>query len=52
LGIFRNVTRPTYDSEMNRQVEEAREKMGEGDLARLITSRGTWTVEGPSSNGG
>jgi 2-oxoglutarate ferredoxin oxidoreductase subunit beta len=51
LGIFRNVRRPTYDSEVNRQVAEAREKMGPGDLAKLISSRGTWTVEEPSSNG-
>jgi 2-oxoglutarate ferredoxin oxidoreductase subunit beta len=51
LGIFRNVSRPTYDSEVNRQVEGAREKMGEGDLAELIKSRGTWTVSESESNG-
>ena len=50
LGIFRDVTRPTYDSEVNRQVEAAREKLGEGDLAKLITSHGTWTVS-PEGNG-
>jgi 2-oxoglutarate ferredoxin oxidoreductase subunit beta len=51
LGIFRRVTRPTYDSEVNKQVESAKERLGEGDLDELIRSHGTWTVES-SSNGG
>jgi 2-oxoglutarate/2-oxoacid ferredoxin oxidoreductase subunit beta len=44
LGVFRNVIRPTYDAEMNRQIEEATEKRGPGDLNALIRSVGTWTV--------
>jgi 2-oxoglutarate ferredoxin oxidoreductase subunit beta len=52
LGIFRNVHRPTYESQLNAQVDAAKEKLGEGDLSRLITSQGTWTVKDPSSNGG
>ena len=52
LGIFRNVHRPTYESQMNAQIDAAREKLGEGDLSRLITSQGTWTVKEASSNGG
>src|SRR5690606_37508961 len=44
LGGFRNVVRPTYDAEMNRQVEEAKEKRGPGDINKLIRSIGTWTV--------
>ena len=52
LGIFRNVSRPTYESQMNAQIESAREKKGDGDLAGLIASLGTWTVKDPSSNGG
>jgi 2-oxoglutarate/2-oxoacid ferredoxin oxidoreductase subunit beta len=51
LGIFRNVTRPTYDREVNVQVAAAQEKMGDGDLEKLIRSHGTWTVGGGSSNG-
>jgi 2-oxoglutarate ferredoxin oxidoreductase subunit beta len=51
IGIFRNVTRPVYDDEVNRQLDEAKEKLGKGDLAKLITSGGTWTVDG-SQNGG
>ena len=52
LGIFRNVSRPSYDAELNAQVESAREKMGDGDLHELIRSHGTWTVDQPSPNGG
>jgi 2-oxoglutarate/2-oxoacid ferredoxin oxidoreductase subunit beta len=44
LGVFRNVVRPTYEGEMLRQVEEATEKRGPGDLNKLIRSLGTWTV--------
>ena len=52
LGIFRNVERPSYDAELNAQVAEAKEKLGEGDLEKLIRSHGTWTVEAESLNGG
>ncbi len=50
LGVFRNVKRPAYDTEVNRQVAAAKEKAGPGDLAKLVRSHGTWTV-GESSNG-
>ena len=52
LGIFRNVNRPTYDGAVNTQLEEAKSRLGEGDLNKLITSHGTWTVDGDSQNGG
>ena len=52
LGIFRDVSRPTYEGQMHAQIDAAKEKNGEGDLARLIASQGTWTVKDPSSNGG
>ena len=52
IGLFRAVERPTYDSEVDRQLTDAKERMGEGDLAALIKSHGTWTVEAGSSNGG
>jgi 2-oxoglutarate ferredoxin oxidoreductase subunit beta len=52
IGIFRSVSRPSYDAQLNAQVTSAKETHGEGDLARLITSQGTWTVRESSSNGG
>jgi 2-oxoglutarate ferredoxin oxidoreductase subunit beta len=52
VGIFRSISRPTYDAELNAQITSAKESKGEGDLASLITSQGTWTVKEASSNGG
>jgi 2-oxoglutarate ferredoxin oxidoreductase subunit beta len=52
LGIFRDVTRPAYDHEVNAQVEKAREKLGPGDIDKLIRSHGTWTVDSRSQNSG
>lgn len=45
LGIFRRVQRPTYEQVLERQVAEAQNKQGPGDLSALIRSRGTWTVD-------
>ncbi len=45
LGIFRNVQRPTYESAMSAQLVEAQSKRGPGDLASLLASQGTWTVD-------
>lgn len=51
LGVFRNVKRPVYDQELNVQIAETREKVGDGDLEALIRSHGTWTVSNGSKNG-
>jgi len=45
VGIFRSVRRPTYESVMSQQLVEAQSKRGPGDLARLISSAGTWEVK-------
>ncbi len=45
LGIFRNVDVPNYGDEMERQIADAQAKSGPGNLAELIRSRGTWTVD-------
>jgi 2-oxoglutarate/2-oxoacid ferredoxin oxidoreductase subunit beta len=45
LGVFRDIERPTYDALMEEQITEAREKLGEGDLAALLAEGDTWTVE-------
>jgi 2-oxoglutarate ferredoxin oxidoreductase subunit beta len=44
VGVFRAVSRPTYDSAMQQQLVEAQSKRGAGDLAKLIRSLGTWEV--------
>ncbi len=45
LGIFRNVDVPSYGEEMESQIAEAQASKGPGDMAQLIRSRGTWTVD-------
>ncbi|HWB67596.1 MAG TPA: 2-oxoacid:ferredoxin oxidoreductase subunit beta [Mycobacteriales bacterium] len=44
LGIFRSVQRPAYDDASRAQVEEARERLGDGDLAALLHSGDTWQI--------
>ncbi len=45
IGVFRAVERPVYDDELNKQVAQAIEKRGPGDLEKLFYSGETWTVE-------
>jgi 2-oxoglutarate ferredoxin oxidoreductase subunit beta len=44
IGVFRDVDRPDYGSSMNRQLDDAVEKKGSGDLAGLLRSGSSWTV--------
>jgi 2-oxoglutarate ferredoxin oxidoreductase subunit beta len=44
LGVFRDVARPAYDELMAAQVEDAREKQGEGDLEALLHAGDTWQI--------
>jgi 2-oxoglutarate ferredoxin oxidoreductase subunit beta len=44
IGVFRAVTAPQYDEELNHQIALAREKKGDGDLDALFRSGETWTV--------
>jgi 2-oxoglutarate ferredoxin oxidoreductase subunit beta len=45
IGVFRAVERPTYEAEVNRQIEAAVQKRGPGDLAALFQMGDTWNVE-------
>jgi 2-oxoglutarate ferredoxin oxidoreductase subunit beta len=44
VGIFRDITRPTYEAEVQRQLVNAAERQGPGDLAALIGAGATWDV--------
>jgi 2-oxoglutarate ferredoxin oxidoreductase subunit beta len=44
IGIFRQVERPTYDDQVRAQVDEARGRQGDGDLAALLAGSDPWTV--------
>ncbi len=45
LGVFRNVKVPSYGKVLEQQIAAAQTDKGAGDMAKLIRSRGTWTVD-------
>jgi 2-oxoglutarate ferredoxin oxidoreductase subunit beta len=45
IGVFRAVNRPTYEAEVQRQVMNAVERQGPGDLKKLIATGATWTID-------
>ena len=44
IGVIRAVERPSYDDLMTAQIEAARQKLGDGDLAELLAGSDTWHV--------
>jgi 2-oxoglutarate ferredoxin oxidoreductase subunit beta len=44
IGVFRDVDRPSYDELMAAQLESATEKRGAGNLAALVGSGDTWSI--------
>ena len=44
VGVFRDVERPSYEAEVQRQLVTAAERKGPGDLGALLSSGATWTV--------
>ncbi len=46
IGIFRDVERPVYDEEMERQLAAAQVQQGKGDLQRLLRGSDVWEVVG------
>jgi 2-oxoglutarate ferredoxin oxidoreductase subunit beta len=45
IGVFREVQRTVYEDELNAQIVAAQASRGAGDLAKLISTTGTWEVE-------
>src|SRR5581483_3603565 len=44
VGVFRDVESPEYTAEVAGQIRTARDRLGDGDLADLLRSGGTWEV--------
>jgi 2-oxoglutarate/2-oxoacid ferredoxin oxidoreductase subunit beta len=44
IGVFRDVEHVDYGTAMQRQLHEAQERQGPGDLGALLGSLGTWEV--------
>jgi 2-oxoglutarate/2-oxoacid ferredoxin oxidoreductase subunit beta len=45
IGVFLSIERPTYESEMQRQIDSAKETQGEGNIERLLNSGDIWTIQ-------
>jgi 2-oxoglutarate ferredoxin oxidoreductase subunit beta len=45
FGVFRAVERPVYTEMVSRQIEEAVQAKGKGNLQDLLTGDETWVVE-------
>ena len=45
FGVLYRESRPTYDAVLNAQVAEVTRQRGAGDLAALLASGDTWTIE-------
>src|SRR5262249_47965616 len=45
VGVFRAVQHPTYEDQMNQQIEEVIQKKGRGKLEELFASDDTWVVK-------
>ncbi|MGW7261557.1 2-oxoacid:ferredoxin oxidoreductase subunit beta, partial [Streptomyces sp. NPDC054834] len=44
IGVFRDIERTVYDTQMAGQLDTAVERQGKGDLAALLAGGDTWTV--------
>ena len=45
VGIFRDVSRPSYKAMVQQQLVDAQAQKGPGEMSKLIRSIGTWTVD-------
>ncbi|MGA7722660.1 MAG: 2-oxoacid:ferredoxin oxidoreductase subunit beta [Ignavibacteriaceae bacterium] len=44
VGVFRQVSKSTYDGDVEEQIEKVTQKKGEGDLEKVLFDANTWTV--------
>jgi 2-oxoglutarate ferredoxin oxidoreductase subunit beta len=45
IGVFRETDRPVYGDALQRQIEATTQRLGAGDLDKLLHSGDTWAVE-------
>jgi len=44
IGVFRAIDAPAYDQMLHRQLDEARQRKGEGSLRSLLEGGNVWDV--------
>jgi 2-oxoglutarate ferredoxin oxidoreductase subunit beta len=45
MGVYRAVSRPTFDGAVNKQMEDVTKKLGKGDLDAVFNTGETWEVK-------
>ncbi|MCI0441956.1 2-oxoacid:ferredoxin oxidoreductase subunit beta [bacterium] len=45
VGVFRNISKPTYDELMEGQIQKSIDIYGQGNLEKLLNAGDTWVVE-------
>ncbi len=45
IGVFRNISKPTLDEEIENQISYVKELKGEGDLEKVLFSGNVWEVK-------
>lgn len=45
FGVLRQAKEPTYESQVDAQIQDAIAKKGKGDLQKLFRNDDLWTVE-------
>jgi 2-oxoglutarate ferredoxin oxidoreductase subunit beta len=45
IGVFRDLSVPTFEEGVRAQIEAETRRRGEGDLGRLLHSGDVWTVK-------
>jgi 2-oxoglutarate ferredoxin oxidoreductase subunit beta len=45
IGVFLSLERPSYESEVVRQIDFAKQKRGEGNMEELLNSGDTWFIK-------
>ena len=44
VGVFRAISKPTYDEGVVNQIDQVKSSKGEGDLEKVLFSGNTWEV--------
>ncbi|HMD13029.1 MAG TPA: thiamine pyrophosphate-dependent enzyme, partial [Bacteroidota bacterium] len=45
IGVVYDISRPLYEAEMSRQIQQSIQKQGEGNLEKLLNHGETWTIQ-------
>lgn len=44
VGVFQNIDRPIYENEVEKQIQFSKNKLGKGELEKILNSGETWEI--------